>query len=208
MNVKSILFDLDGTLCDCTEVHYISLNRALKEVSGTVINREEHQGIFNGLPTHKKLDVLVSSGRVEESDRKKIWQLKQEFTKEAITELLHFDPVKVELLRYLKSLGIKVACVTNSIKETATLMLQRTGQFEYIDLLIANDMIQRPKPHAEGYIRGMILFNSLPEETITVEDSPVGLEAAYASSALVWKVSGYQDVNLQNYLNYYMETFG
>jgi len=55
-----------------------------------------------------------------------------------------------------------------------------------------------PKPHPEGYIRAMINFNSMPEETLIIEDAPVGLQAAYATSANVWAVDNSYQVNLQN----------
>ena len=39
--IKAILYDLDGVLVDATEWHYESLNAALKEVCGFIINRDE-----------------------------------------------------------------------------------------------------------------------------------------------------------------------
>ena len=38
--IKAILYDLDGVLVDATEWHYESLNAALKEVCGFIINRD------------------------------------------------------------------------------------------------------------------------------------------------------------------------
>lgn len=202
MKIRCVLFDLDGTLCDCTDVHYVALNKALKAVVDDEIGKEEHINFFNGLPTNKKLDRLFLEGRIAEEDKKKIWSLKQEYTKETVSELLHFDPVKVEVLKYLQSFDIRIACITNSIKETATLMLERTGQFEYMDLLIANDMIKNPKPHPEGFIRAMIHFQIMPEQVLIVEDSPVGLQAANNTGANVWKIDGVGDLTLKNILGY------
>ena len=56
--IKSVLMDLDGTLCDCTELHYISLNKSLKNICGFEISREDHNSIFNALTTNQKLDML------------------------------------------------------------------------------------------------------------------------------------------------------
>ena len=53
--IKAILYDLDAVLVDATEWHYESLNAALKEVCGFIINREEHISTFNGIPTKKKI---------------------------------------------------------------------------------------------------------------------------------------------------------
>jgi beta-phosphoglucomutase len=200
--IKAVLMDLDGTLCDCTEVHYISLNKALSVVSGFEISREDHIKIFNGIPTNKKLDLLIADCKIKENDRKAIWELKQSYTKEAIIQLLKYDDNKVILHKYLKSKDIKLACITNSILETASLMLKTTGQFEYMDLLIANDMIRYPKPHPEGFIRAMIYFQVMPENVLIIEDSPVGIQAAKASGANVWEVKGVDDVILENIMEH------
>ena len=51
--IKAILYDLDGVLVDATEWHYESLNIALKEIAGFIIERDEHISTFNGIPTKK-----------------------------------------------------------------------------------------------------------------------------------------------------------
>lgn len=200
--ITSVLFDLDGTLCDCTELHYISLNKTLLSISNCIIERDEHDKIFNGLPTNTKLDMLIASNRVKEEDKKNIWEMKQKYTKKIISEVIKPDPEKIQLHQYLISKKIKIACVTNSIFETASLMLHTSQQLEYIDLLITNDRIKFPKPHPEGYIRAMIGFNSLPERTLIVEDSPIGLQAAMATGANVWAIEGCHQVNITNIQKY------
>ena len=133
-----------------------------------------------------------------------IWLRKQELTKDTILELGKHDQDKVDLHKYLKSLNIKIACVTNSIHETAELMLRQTGQLSYMDLLISNDFIKYPKPHGEGYIIAMVRLFSEPAETIIVEDSPVGIAAAKSTGANVMAVENSDDVIIKN-LTKFME---
>lgn len=200
--ITLVLMDLDGTLCDCTELHYVSLNKALKKISNVEISREDHESTFNGLPTKRKLDLLIEEGKILEKDKTAIWELKQQYTKETIIEVLKPDQVKIELHQYLKSKNIQLACVTNSILETARLMLETTGQLEYMDLLIANDMIKYPKPHGEGFIRAMIYFQVMPEHVLIIEDSPVGMQAAHATGANIWQVKGPEELTRENILKY------
>ena len=70
--IKAILYDLDGVLVDATEWHYESLNAALKEVCGFIINRDEHVSTFNVIPTIKKLEILHEQGRIEKKIFKSI----------------------------------------------------------------------------------------------------------------------------------------
>lgn len=201
--IKCILYDLDGTLVDATEWHYIALNKALKTIAGNkaVISKEEHEKIFNGWPTTNKLNELLKQERIKESDIKTIWDLKQRFTKEAIIENSEIDVDKVLLHTVLKSFKMKLACVTNSILETAELMLKKTGQYPFMDLLISNDMIKIPKPHGEGYIKAMITLGCMPEECLIIEDSIKGFMAAESTGANLLKVNNNKEVNLKTILS-------
>ena len=82
--IKAILYDLDGVLVDATEWHYESLNNALQEVAGFIINRDEHIKTFNGLPTMAKMEILNNQGRLSKDKFDIVWEKKQEKTFEVI----------------------------------------------------------------------------------------------------------------------------
>jgi beta-phosphoglucomutase len=206
--IRAILFDLDGTLCDCTELHYLSLNKALKEISNFEISRLEHESIFNGLPTKKKLDFLIAANQIQASDKQTIYTLKQQYTQQVIDETLSPDPDKICMLTHLQEQKIKIACITNSITETANHILQITQQFPFIDYLISNNQVKYPKPHPEGYIRAMIYFQTMPEETLIVEDSDVGIQAANASGANVWSIKNSYELTHDNMISKLKELNG
>jgi HAD superfamily hydrolase (TIGR01509 family) len=200
--IKTILYDLDGVLVDACEWHYIALNQALKQISYTTISRTEHEVIFNALPTNKKLDILIQQNRVNPINKEAIFNLKQDLIMKIIDEKAIIQKEKIELHSFIKSMKIQSICVTNSIYQTAHLMLEKTGQLPYISQIISNEMVKNPKPHGEGYIKAMILTNTMPDECIIVEDSEKGLKAAYSTGAHVWKVKNSTDVNLHNFKNF------
>ena len=117
-----------------------------------------------------------------------ISDLKQEITVEVVEDLCKIDDSKVQLMRKLKEEGYKIACVTNSIRKTACMMLKKSGVLEYMDCIISNEDTKNAKPHSEGYIKALVLLNSLPENSIIVEDSPKGLEAASHIGCTVLRV--------------------
>ncbi len=200
--IHTVLFDLDGVLVDACEWHYIALNKALKEVSNYEINRSDHKTTFNGLPTKKKLELLTHLNKISYNNFDIIWQLKQKYTIDIISEHATINDKKIELHKHLQNMNIKIGCVTNSIKETATLMLKHTGQLPFIDLLITNDMIINPKPNSECYLTAMKYFQSLPQNTLIVEDSIPGLLAAQAAQATIWQVNNSTEVILENILEH------
>ena len=197
--IKAILYDLDGVLVDATEWHYESLNEALKEISGFEISRLEHIQTFNGLPTIKKLEILHEQNRVKKDEFNAIWDLKQSKTNEIIEKTASNDETKLRLHEGTKK--FKKICVTNSIRQTAVLMLDKTGQLPFMDHVISNEDVSDPKPNPEGYLKAINFLQLQPNECLIVEDSPKGIESAKKSNAHVYEVKGYHDVTLENVLN-------
>lgn len=196
--IKAILYDLDGVLVDATEWHYESLNDALREVCGFIIKREEHISTFNGIPTLKKLEILNSQGKLSKELFTKVWEKKQEKTFEVIENNASYDATKIHLHEETKN--FKKVCVTNSIRKSALLMLEKTNQLQYMDFVISNEDVSSPKPSPEGYDIAIKKLHLQPKECLIVEDSPKGLEAAQQTGANVYPVSGYQEVTLENIL--------
>ena len=120
---KAILFDLDGVLVNMPDGHYEALNKALK-LFGVEIGRDEHAEYFNGLPTRKKLEELERQGRLPTGLREFVNEVKQTHTKQVIPKYCAPDYSKIILLNHLKTRGLKLACCSNSIKETLHLMLR------------------------------------------------------------------------------------
>tara|TARA_Y100000310_G_scaffold167999_1_gene168033 strand:+ start:758 stop:1387 length:630 start_codon:yes stop_codon:yes gene_type:complete len=192
--IKGILYDLDGVLVDACDWHYHSLNRALKEVVGFEISRDDHISTYNGLPTTKKLKMM---GIVNDKAIN-VWKKKQKYTIDVINEMAHNSPQKRRLHEFTKMLNIKSCCVTNSIRETAELMLKNTGQLEYMEFVVSNEDVEKNKPNPECYMLAMSKLKLLPNECLIVEDSPKGIESAEATKAHVLKVDNSTQVHFNN----------
>ena len=65
-------------------------------------------------------------------------------------------------------------------------------------MILSNDDVGNGKPSPEIYWTAMIKTNSLPEDTLILEDSPVGLLAATRSNANILRI---KDVNETTYEN-------
>ena len=195
--IKLIIFDLDGVLVDACDWHYHSLNRALKEVVGYDISREDHVSTFNGLPTNTKLEMLGVRG----SDARDVWRKKQDYTVDVIKEMATPTEEKMALHEETKSMGIISCCVTNSINMTAELMLKKTDQLKYMEFIVANEDVENNKPNPDCYLLAISSLQLKPEECLIVEDSPKGLEAAYDTGAHVLEVENSLEVNKENIIN-------
>jgi len=192
--ISCVLFDLDGVLVDATEWHYVALNRALA-LFGFDITRYEHLSDYNGLPTRKKLQMLSIEKGLPQALHNMLGRLKQVYTRDEI--LTRCRPVfeKEYMLSRLRNEGYRMAVCSNSIRESLQMMVQQSGLDEYFEFLVSNEDVSRPKPDPEIYTTAMTRMGIRPTETIIVEDSPHGLEAARRSGAHVCQVSGFADVD-------------
>ena len=194
--IKLIIFDLDGVLVDACEWHRQALNKALQEVCDYEISLEDHYETFNGIPTKIKLEILENMGIVLKKQYQKIYDLKQKYTIDMIRTKARPRIEKIKMIKKLKNDGYFVACYTNSIRQTAELMLEKTGIIDLFDKIITNQDVSKSKPNPEGYISLMRDFNVKAENTLIIEDSPKGFAAARASKAKVVRVDNPNAVDI------------
>jgi HAD superfamily hydrolase (TIGR01509 family) len=203
---KLIIFDLDGVLVEAKEIHYNTLNRALKEIGKEyVITEAEHLSTYDGLKTNQKLDMLTKVKGLPIEVHPQVWHKKQQLTIEAISQLQP-DLQKIELFKELRDMGYKLACASNSIRRSVLVMLAKIGIIEYMDLIISNEDVKNSKPHPEMYWKAMSMMGVLPEETLIVEDSPHGLLAASRSRANVLRVDNPNDLVISKIISKLDET--
>jgi HAD superfamily hydrolase (TIGR01509 family) len=199
--IKLIIFDLDGVLVDARELHYNALNEALADIDPKyVVERQEHLSTYDGLSTSKKLSMLTDSKGLPEELHNSVWKLKQQKTLKIINEFDRDERI-VRIIAKLKSEGYKVACATNSIRDTAKLQLIRRGFFEHIDFLFSNQDVTEPKPNTEIYLRCMLKAGVGPHETVIVEDSHIGRKGAINSGAHLCAVKNSSDVSYEKIQN-------
>lgn len=192
--IKLIIFDLDGVLVEAKQIHFNTLNQALKEISEDyIISESEHLSIYDGLKTTQKLELLTKNKNLNPKFYNQIYHKKQNLTIEAISKL-KTDYKLIKLFKTLSNSGYKLACCSNSIRKSVLTMLSRIGIIEFIDLILSNEDVKNSKPHPEMYWKAMSMMNIMPEEALIIEDSPCGLLAANRSKAHILRVNNTNDL--------------
>jgi HAD superfamily hydrolase (TIGR01509 family) len=189
-----IIFDLDGVLIESRELHYQSLNDALHSIDVKyVITRDEHLSIYDGLNTTRKLTLLSETKNLPTEYHDMIWQRKQLATFDLIKKF-NIDPKLIDIFSKLKLAGYLIAVASNSIRETVKLSLLKIGIMEYVDYSVSNQDVKHPKPYPEMYWQCMTALKVLPKDTLIIEDSHIGRQAALDSGATLLAVENTQDV--------------
>lgn len=183
MSNRCIILDLDGVLISSRVLHFEALNLALCQVdSKYVIPWEEHLSKFDGLPTTSKLKLLTQERGLPTHRYNEVWEIKQQKTVELYQKIQSSEKL-ILCAMLLQREGINIAVFSNSIRKTMTMALSRLGIIEYVDYMVSNEDVKRPKPHPEGYWKCMTALDAIPSTTCIVEDSHIGREGALASGA-------------------------
>jgi beta-phosphoglucomutase len=195
--IKAIIFDMDGVLIDAKDWHYEALNKALA-LFGFSISRYDHLVTYDGLPTKKKPEMLTLERGLPKGLHQFINDLKQIYTMEMIFQKCKPVFYHEYALSRLKAEGYRLAVASNSIRQTVELMMEKSNLARYMDLMLSNQDVSKPKPDPEIYNTAIARLGLKPEECLIVEDNQNGIKAAQASGANVMIVSSVEDVNYTN----------
>lgn len=197
MNVKAIIFDMDGVLIEAKEWHYEALNRALL-LFGYEISRYAHLTSYDGLPTMRKLEMLTVEQGLPRGLHRFINELKQQYTMEMVHTRCKPRFVHERALSELKADGYALAVCSNSVRETVATMMQKANLISYLDFFLSNQDVTKPKPSSEIYDKAIEKLGLRPDECLIVEDNENGIKAARDSGAHVLVVQDTEEVNIDN----------
>ena len=195
--IRAIIFDLDGVLVNTKNIHFNSLNLALKKYKCKEISKDEHIKIYDGLPTNEKLKILNKEKIVSTKLNKKIKTYKQKVTIGILEKQILKKNYLIKLFKYLKNKKIKIAVATNAVKSTLEICLKKLDIKKYIDYSLSNEDVKNAKPNPEIYLKIFIKFGIYPQEAMILEDSHYGREAAISSGAKLLPIKSYKDLNLE-----------
>lgn len=182
IKIKAILFDLDGVLVETRKLHFQALALALKEIHRE-LSFEEHQRLYDGLPTYKKIELLTDRFALSQLEIDFVNQRKQEHTVKLLEGSIHPSKELNLIMDYLREKKIQIAVCSNTKRYTLDHILEKLGINKLINFSLSNEDVANPKPSPEIYIKAMEKLNVSPEEVIIFEDSPHGIEAAKKSKA-------------------------
>ena len=161
-----------------------------------VISIQDHIAIYDGLPTKRKLTMLVEKG-LDSNLIKDIELKKQEYTVVAIRKMITPREDLIFAFSKLKSEGYTICVASNAVRQTVVSVLHRMDLIEYVDRIFSNEDVAHSKPNPEMYLRCMIHASVTPGETLIFEDSHPGRKAAIRSGAHLAPVDFPEDVNYE-----------
>jgi len=173
LDCDALLFDMDGTLVDSTEVverHWAAW------AASNAIDLAEVLRVSHGRPTIETLRLVAPHlATVEEAAR---LDAEEEGDSDGLRPVVGAH----ELLASLPS--NRWAVVTSAGRSLATRRLQAAA-LRLPDVLVTPDDVHVGKPNPVGYIEAARRLGVAISRSIVIEDAPVGIQAGRASGAIV-----------------------
>jgi len=193
MNIKAIIFDVDGTLADTEDGHRRSFNKAFTE-NGLAWNWD--------VPLYDKLlkvtggkerikyfvsDFLTGYTKPDNFDDfvKHLHKVKTAHYTAMLREgLIPLRPGIKQLIHDARTAGITLAIATTTTAENVSALLEVGLGKDWESYFAANgcgDIVPHKKPAPDIYFWVLEKLKLAPEECIALEDSSNGLRSALAA---------------------------
>ncbi len=183
MDIKAVIFDLDGTLIDTEKIYRQVWPKAVRELG--VDMKDEHYLAMRSLG-RPFAPLKMKEWFGEDFDYDEARRIRKGYFEEYLAEYgIQRKPGAIELLEYLKSKGITTAIATATDIERAGQYMQMTGLEGYFDKVISATMVKEGKPSPYVYLYACEQLGLKPEECIAVEDAPNGIRSAYSAGCRV-----------------------
>jgi len=174
--IKAVILDMDGTMID-TERQAALDWPAVGEHYGFVVD-EAFIHTFLGLTGPVKIQKLKEI--LPHLDPQEVMAYYRTLTKVRFDrDGILMKPGLIELLQHSQAKGLKLAVASAAPLNRIQTILADLKIDTYFDLLIGGDLITHQKPHPEIYLLTASRLGLDPSECLVIEDSRVGIEAAY-----------------------------
>ena len=181
MAFRYLLFDLDGTLIDTTD---LILNCYRTSVNTLVADPPTDAEILKGFgtPLPEQLGRLYPTLSHRLDDLVAMWRQAQD---ELHDRLIKPFPGTTEVLTELRGRGYPVGIVTSKERDAAQRDMALYGLQRLVDAVVYLDDTTNHKPHPEPVLRALELIDARPEETLYVGDSLHDMRAGRAAGVKV-----------------------
>ena len=213
MDIKALIFDLDGVVVDTAKYHYLAWKELAEEL-GFFFSEKDNERL-KGVSRVRSLEILLEVGNVELDEKTKT-ELATKKNAEYLEYIMKMTPDEIlpgviNILNAARDRGLKIAI--GSASKNAITILERLNLLEYFDTIVDGNKVSKAKPDPEVFLNAAKEMGVKPEECIVFEDAEAGIEAAINGGMQVVGIGdeknlnkarivvpGFKDVKLETFL--------
>lgn len=176
--IKALIFDLDGTIADTEEAHFLAYRETLATYGIKITKHDFIHKWLKGDASAIK-GVLKNWHKNSEKTKKEARRKKEKLYLKMISQTkIKALPGAKALIRKAKKSGLKVALASGSTQKEIKKVLKDLKIHDKFDLILGLDNIRRNKPAPEMFLLAAKKLRLKPEEILVIENAPNGLNGA------------------------------
>ena len=195
MQVKAVLFDLDGTLVEST-IDFTKMKHQMRiflAKYGVSFSSHHQKATKEQIIEHARKSMKDQDYSIREIYHvfENVKRIMDEVEMENASKTLPIPGV-LNIINQLSLKGIRIAVVTRGCRNYASLALKSSQLLKLIDLLVARDDVTNPKPHPLHLQYAMNALGVTPRECVMVGDTLMdGLCAKRAEVPFIAVLTGH-----------------
>ncbi len=194
MNLKAVIFDMDGVILDSEPIYYQIEKKFFKDLGIYISDEEYHtfvglsmvemwRRIMNNHNLKEKIEALVNSNN------------EVVFQYFSNSENLQPTPFLEQFIQNLLEKNIKLAVASSSSKKLIEIILEKLMLKKYFKIYVSGNEVENGKPAPDIFLYTANLMKVNPQECLVIEDSTNGVKSAKSAKM---KCIGFQNFNSGN----------
>lgn len=186
MNLKAIIFDLDGVLTDTAKYHYLAWKKLADEL-GYYFDEDINE-LLKGVSRINSFEIILEKNnattKYTPEEKETLANKKNDYYKEMIEQLTP-DDISDGILPFIteaRNNGIK--CAVASISKNAPRVLELLKISHLFDYIADAALVKKPKPDPEIFLTCAKALGFSPNECIGIEDAQAGIESIHGAEML------------------------
>lgn len=189
MNLKAVMFDMDGVIFNSMPLHAKAWVKAFAEVG---VDFTEYQVYLNegrtGADTIDEQFLKFFGRHSTPDEQQEIYRIKSGFFRQMPAPGL-IDNI-TDVVRFLADSGIARTIVTGSGESSTLDRVERIfGSMFSRELMVTARDVKHGKPNPEPYLMGLRKLGVQPGEAVVVENAPLGVKAGRAAGVFTIAVN-------------------
>lgn len=180
IDIKGIIFDLDGTLTLTQQFHFMALEHVFREY-GITYTTEEDQLKHSGKGSRYTCEtVLFENGKNPGPEEIEKCAARKKVLYDEILEKEIVQPVPgiLEFLEKVRSAGYKLIIATGNKLDATRKILEKAGIDGQLPDIVAQQDVKNQKPAPDIFLLAAEKIGLKPEECLVFEDAINGVIAA------------------------------